>query len=160
MRGRHIKKKLAAAALSLVMAFTLGSGSAFADSKMDTVIAKTLGTSYRTGGMSTAGFDCSGFTKYVYKKMGLTLPRTSKAQYKVGTSVSRSKLRAGDLVFFNTVGSGVSHVGIYVGNGKFANSSSSRGVTISSMNQSYWANRYVGAKRVMSTKAYQSVTYD
>ncbi|WP_025696583.1 C40 family peptidase [Paenibacillus forsythiae] len=155
-----MKKKLAAAALSLVMAFTLGSGSAFANSKMDTVIAKTLGTSYKTGGTSLSGFDCSGFTKYVFKKMGLNLPRTSKAQFSVGTSVSRSKLRSGDLVFFNTLGNGVSHVGIYVGNGKFAQSSSSRGVTISSMSQSYWANRYIGAKRVMSTKAYQAVAYD
>ncbi|WP_379137600.1 C40 family peptidase [Paenibacillus sp. sgz500958] len=142
------------------MAFTLGSGSAFADSKMDTVISKTLGTTYKTGGMSTTGFDCSGFTKYVFQRLGLTLPRTSKAQFKVGTTVSRSNLRSGDLLFFNTLGNGVSHVGIYVGNGKFAQSSSSRGVTISSLSQAYWANRYIGAKRVMSTTAYKSVAYD
>lgn len=142
------------------MVFTLGVGSASADSKMDTVIAKTLGTSYKMGGTSTAGFDCSGFTKYVFKNIGLTLPRTSKAQYQVGTPVSRNNLRSGDLVFFNTFGSGVSHVGIYVGNGKFAQSSSSRGVTITSLSQAYWANRYVGAKRVMSTTAYQAVAYD
>ncbi|WP_410515025.1 C40 family peptidase [Paenibacillus sp. BR2-3] len=142
------------------MAFTLGSGSAFANSKMDTVIAKTLGTSYKFGGTSTAGFDCSGFTKYVFTKMGLTLPRTSQAQYKAGTSVSRSNLRSGDLLFFNTFGSGISHVGIYVGNGKFAQSSSSRGVNISSLSQSYWANSYIGAKRVMSTTAYKAVAYD
>ncbi len=156
----NLKKKCTAAALGLVMVFTLGAGSAFADSKMDTVITKTLGTSYKTGGTSTAGFDCSGFTKYVFKSVGLTLPRTSKAQFSVGTAVSKSNLRPGDLVFFNTLGSGVSHVGIYVGNGKFAQSSSSRGVTITSMSNSYWANRYVGAKRVMSTTAYQAVAYD
>lgn len=142
------------------MVFTLGSGSAFADSKMDTVIAKTIGTTYKFGGTSTSGFDCSGFTRYVFKNVGLTLPRTSKAQFSVGTSVSRNNLRSGDLVFFNTFGSGVSHVGIYVGNGKFAQSSSSRGVTITSLSQAYWANRYVGAKRVMSTTAYQAVAYD
>ncbi|WP_342566308.1 C40 family peptidase [Paenibacillus sp. FSL R7-0345] len=142
------------------MVFTMGAGSVSADSKMDTVIAKTIGVSYKTGGTSTAGFDCSGFTKYVFKSIGLTLPRTSKAQYSVGTAVSKSNLRAGDLVFFNTLGSGVSHVGIYVGQGKFAQSSSSKGVIISSLSQAYWANRYVGAKRVMSTTAYQAVAYD
>lgn len=160
MKSHHLKKKCTAAALGLVMAFTLGSSSAFADSKMDTVISKTIGIDYKFGGTSTAGFDCSGFTKYVFKKVGLTLPRTSKAQYKVGASITRSKLRSGDLIFFNTLGNGVSHVGIYVGNGKFAQSSSSRGVTISSLSQSYWANRYVGAKRVMSTTAYKAVAYD
>lgn len=128
------------------MALSIGGGSAFADSKMDTVISKTIGVAYKTGGTSTAGFDCSGFTKYVFKNVGLTLPRTSKAQYSVGTAVSKSNLRSGDLVFFNTLGNGVSHVGIYVGNGKFAQSSSSRGVTITSLSQAYWANRYVGAK--------------
>ncbi|ASA26567.1 C40 family peptidase [Paenibacillus donghaensis] len=142
------------------MAFSIGGGSAFADSKMDNVITKTLGTTYRTGGTTTSGFDCSGFTKYVFTKMGLSLPRTSKAQYNVGTTVSKSKLRSGDLVFFNTLGNGISHVGIYVGNGKFAQSSSSRGVTITSLSQAYWANRYVGAKRVMSTSSYQAVAYD
>ncbi|KWX83828.1 hydrolase [Paenibacillus riograndensis] len=142
------------------MVFTLGAGSAFADSKMDTVIAKTIGTTYKFEGTSTSGFDCSGFTRYVFKNVGLTLPRTSKAQFSVGTPVSRNNLRSGDLVFFNTFGSGVSHVGIYVGNGKFAQSSSSRGVTITSLSQAYWANRYVGAKRVMSTTAYQAVAYD
>ncbi|AWV36513.1 MULTISPECIES: C40 family peptidase [Paenibacillus] len=142
------------------MALSIGGGSAFADSKMDSVISKTIGVAYKTGGTSTAGFDCSGFTKYVFKNVGLTLPRTSKAQYSVGTAVSKSNLRSGDLVFFNTLGNGVSHVGIYVGNGKFAQSSSSRGVTITSLSQAYWANRYVGAKRVMSTSAYQAVAFD
>lgn len=142
------------------MALTIGGGMASADSKMDNVIAKTIGVTYKTGGMSTTGFDCSGFTKYVFKNVGLTLPRTSKAQYNVGTAVSKSKLRSGDLVFFNTLGNGVSHVGIYVGNGKFAQSSSSHGVTITSLSNSYWANRYVGAKRVMSTTSYQAIAYD
>jgi len=160
LKSQNFKKKCTAAALGLVMAFTLGSTSAFADSKMDTVIAKTIGTTYKFGGTSTAGFDCSGFTKYVFTKVGLTLPRTSKAQFQVGTAVARNQLRSGDLIFFNTFGKGVSHVGIYVGNGKFAQSSSSRGVNISSLSQSYWANRYVGAKRVMSTTTYKAIAYD
>jgi cell wall-associated NlpC family hydrolase len=160
LNRQNIKTKIAAAALGLVMAFGIGAGSASADSKMDNVIAKTLGTTYKTGGTSTNGFDCSGFTSYVYKNIGITLPRTSKSQFSVGTSISRMQMRPGDLVFFNTLGNGVSHVGIFVGNGKFAQSSSSRGVIISSLNENYWANRYVGAKRVMSTTAYKAVAYD
>lgn len=160
LKSHNLRKKCVAATLGLVMALTIGGGMASADSKMDNVIAKTIGVTYKTGGMSTTGFDCSGFTKYVFKNVGLTLPRTSKAQYNVGTAVSKSKLRSGDLVFFNTLGNGVSHVGIYVGNGKFAQSSSSHGVTITSLSNSYWANRYVGAKRVMSTTSYQAIAYD
>ncbi|MGW8826653.1 C40 family peptidase [Paenibacillus lautus] len=152
-----MKKKLTAISLGLALALTLGTGSAFADSKLNTAIKPAIGVSYKTGGTTTNGFDCSGFTSYIYKKLGLSLPRTSGAQYKVGTSVAKSKLKAGDLVFFNTSGRGVSHVGIYVGGGKFAHSSSSRGVIISPLSQSYYANRYVGAKRVMSQSTYKSV---
>lgn len=78
----------------------------------------------------------------------------------MGDSVSRMEMRAGDLVFFNTTGKGVSHVGIFVGDGKFAHSSSSKGVTISALSENYWANRYVGAKRIMSTDAYESLALD
>ncbi|ANA80276.1 NLP/P60 protein [Paenibacillus vortex V453] len=152
-----MKKKLTAVSLGLALALTLGTGSAFADSKLNTAIKPAIGVSYKTGGTTTNGFDCSGFTTYVYKKLGLSLPRTSTAQYKVGTAVSKSNLKAGDLVFFNTSGKGVSHVGIYVGGGKFAHSSSSRGVIVSPLSQSYYAQRYVGAKRVMSQSTYKSV---
>jgi len=142
-----LKKKLTAAVLSFSIILTaIGAGSAFADSKMDKVIDKTLGTKYVSGGVSTNGFDCSGFTMYVFDK--------------IGTAVSRSELRAGDLLFFNTSGKGVSHVGIYVGDGKFAHASSSRGVTISTLSDSYYVNRYVGAKRIMSSTAYKSVAID
>ena len=158
MEGAFVlKKKLTAVSLGLALALTLGTGSAFADSKLNTAIKPAIGVSYKTGGTTTNGFDCSGFTSYVYKKLGLSLPRTSATQYKVGTAVSKSKLKAGDLVFFNTSGRGVSHVGIYVGSGKFAHSSSSRGVIISPLSQSYYANRYVGAKRIMSQNTYKSV---
>lgn len=152
-----MKKKLAAISLGLALTFTLGTGSAFADSKLNSAIKPTIGVSYKTGGTTTSGFDCSGFTSYVYKKLGLNLPRTSTAQYKVGTAVSKSNLKAGDLVFFNTSGKGISHVGIYVGNGKFAHSSTSRGVIVSPLSQTYYAKRYVGAKRVMSQSTYKAV---
>lgn len=152
-----MKKKLVAAVLSFAIILTIGAGSAFADSKMDKVIDKAIGTKYVSGGVSTNGFDCSGFTMYVFDKIGINLPHQSGSQYQMGTAISRDDLRAGDLVFFNTSGKGVSHVGIFVGEGKFAHASSSRGVTISSLSDSYYVKRFVGAKRIMSTDAYQSV---
>lgn len=155
-----MKKKLAAAVLSLSIIFTIGAGSAFADSKMDKVIDKTIGTKYVSGGTSTNGFDCSGFTMFVFDKIGINLPHQSGSQYQMGSDVSRDEMRPGDLVFFNTNGKGVSHVGIYVGDGDFAHASSSRGVTISSLSDSYYVNRYVGAKRIMSTDAYKTVASD
>ncbi len=146
--------------MSFALVLTIGTGSAFADSKMDKVIDGVIGTKYRTGGISTSGFDCSGFTMYVFNHLGVSLPHQSGSQYSMGSAVSRSDLRAGDLVFFNTNGVGVSHVGIYVGEGKFAHASTSRGVMVSSLSDSYYVNRYVGAKRVMSTDKYQNVAQD
>jgi len=153
-------KKLTATAISVALALTIGTGSVFADTTMDTVIDRTIGVSYKTGGTTTNGFDCSGFTRYVFLKLGITLPRQSASQYQIGTAVARNEMRPGDLVFFNTSGRGVSHVGVFVGNGKFAHASSSRGVMISPLSQSYYANRYVGAKRVMSTAKYQAAAYN
>ncbi|MDO7908683.1 C40 family peptidase [Paenibacillus sp. JX-17] len=155
-----MKKKLTLAVMGFAIALTLGTGSAFADSKMDQVIDSAKGTSYVSGGTSLSGFDCSGFTMYVFNKLGIKLPHQSGSQFSMGKSVSRNEMRPGDLVFFNTSGRGVSHVGIFVGEGKFAHASSSRGVIISSLNESYYAKRYIGAKRIMSTDAYQSVAVD
>ncbi|MFB5763593.1 C40 family peptidase [Paenibacillus medicaginis] len=158
-----MKKKLAIAAMSAAIAFvslSFGAGSVYADSKMDLVIQDAKGTSYRAGGTTLSGFDCSGFTSYVFDQLGLDLPRQSSTQFEAGTAVSRDEMRPGDLVFFNTNGRGVSHVGIYVGDGRFAHSSSSRGVTVSSLGESYYADRYLGAKRVMSTSTYESVALD
>ncbi|WP_138496373.1 C40 family peptidase [Paenibacillus pinistramenti] len=153
-----MKKKLAAVAVGLAVLFTLGSGSAFAaDTQLDKVVDGALGTAYKSGGTTTNGFDCSGFTRYVYAKLGITLPHQSGAQYKMGTAVQKGELIPGDLVFFNTTGKGVSHVGIYVGDGKFAHASSSKGVTISKLSESYYVNRYVGAKRIMSNDVYEAV---
>ena len=107
-----------------------------------------LGVPYIWGGTTPAGFDCSGFTRYVFARQGITLPRVSVDQYGVGTSVAFNNLIPGDLVFFKlTSGKIVSHVGIYIGNGKFISATSSKGITISSFTP-YWAKAYVGAKRV------------
>ncbi|AOZ92767.1 C40 family peptidase [Paenibacillus crassostreae] len=155
-----MNKKLTATALSMALALTIGTGSVFADSSLEKVVDSTIGVNYKSGGTTTNGFDCSGYTRYVFLKLGITLPHQSASQYHMGQEVSRAELRAGDLVFFNTSGKGVSHVGVYVGNGKFSHSSSSKGVIITSLGQSYWAERYVGAKRIMSTAKYEAATYN
>ncbi|HEY4392250.1 MAG TPA: C40 family peptidase [Paenibacillus sp.] len=155
-----MKKQLTTLALGVTLLFSIGTGSAFADSKLDTAIDGALGTKYVSGGTSTSGFDCSGFTMYVFNKIGVKLPHQSGSQYKMGQSVSKDELIAGDLVFFNTSGSGVSHVGVYVGEGKFAHASSSKGVVISKLSEKYYVDRYVGAKRIMSSDKFEEVTGD
>lgn len=106
-----------------------------------------IGAPYLWGGTTPSGFDCSGFVQYVFAQHGVTLPRTSSQQYQMGTAVGKPELATGDLVFFGT--SGVSHLGIYIGDGQFIHSSSSQGVTVSSLSNSYWSARYIGAKRVL-----------
>lgn len=110
---------------------------------------KYMGTPYRLGGTTPTAFDCSGFTQYVFNEEGLSIPRTTGQQMAVGTSITKSNLEVGDLVFFNTSGRGVSHVGIYVGSNNFIHASVSKGVMISSLDDPYyWKSRYIGAKRV------------
>lgn len=107
---------------------------------------KYVGTPYVWGGTTPSGFDCSGFVQYVFAQHGINLPRTSSEMYEMGTPVSDPQ--AGDLVFFSTYEPGVSHVGIYLGNGQFISSTSSSGVQIVSMDNPYWASCYIGARRI------------
>lgn len=113
-------------------------------------VALWWGTPYRLGGdRPQQGVDCSAYVRSVFKTVyGVTLPRNSSAQYSVGIQVDRRSLRRGDLVFFNTSGRGVSHVGIYLGRGKFTHASNSDGVTIDDLASPYYSKRYIGAKRV------------
>lgn len=109
-----------------------------------------LGTPYRYGGTTPAGFDCSGFTGYVYKRAGIKLPRDARDQFRQLTEQKVPK--PGDLVFFKIDGSSISHVGIYVGNLKFIHSPrTGRSVEIADMRIAYWKTRYAGARTAQET---------
>ncbi len=107
------------------------------------------GARYRYGGSSRGGFDCSGFTSHVFARNGINLPHSSAAQFRCGTPVPKSQLKEGDLVFFQTTRRGISHVGIYIGNGRFVHASSAKGrVRVDTLASGYYAQRYRGARRV------------
>jgi peptidoglycan DL-endopeptidase CwlO len=106
-----------------------------------------VGTPYVSGGAAPGGFDCSGLVMWAFAKAGISLPRTSYAQYGVGTPVSKSAIQAGDLVFFDTGGGGASHVGIAT-SATTAISATTHGVMEHSLVDSYWGTHYLGARRV------------
>lgn len=110
-----------------------------------------LGSTYVYGDTGKDGYDCSGLVYSIYNnELGISIPRSSVSQSTFGKQVSKSDLQEGDLVFFNTVGNGVSHVGIYVGDGKFIHASSGQGkVMTSSLDEGYYQERYVNATRVL-----------
>jgi cell wall-associated NlpC family hydrolase len=114
------------------------------------------GTPYRLGGNDTTGFDCSGFVRYVFAQFGHQLPREVHAQFKVGRPIARDEILAGDLVFFETVSKGASHVGIALGNDEFVHAPSSRGVVRTERyTVQYWASRWIGARRWVDAQAAQ-----
>ncbi|MFF5993815.1 C40 family peptidase [Lysinibacillus sp. KU-BSD001] len=138
---------------SPVMGENKAEASTIASEDITTTAQKFIGVKYRYGGTTTAGFDCSGYVRHVYSELGVSLPRTSKSMYDTGTAVEKSDLAVGDLVFFNTSGSGISHVGIYIGDNKFIHSMTGTGVTTTDINDKwYWGSRYVGAKRVATVE--------
>ncbi|QEK12324.1 SH3 domain-containing protein [Crassaminicella thermophila] len=123
--------------------------------KVVTIAKNLLGKKYVYGASGPNRFDCSGFTSYVYHNIGIKIPRTSSNQVRIGKKVSKSDLRAGDLVFFDTNGVNngkISHVGIYIGNGQFIHASSgkkAKKVVISDLTEGYYKRTYVTARRVL-----------
>ena len=114
-----------------------------------------LGVPYKRGGISEEkGFDCSGFVRHMFEKsVGLVLPRRAEDQAKVTEEINRSELKPGDLVFFNTMKRTFSHVGIYVGDGKFIHAPRpGKSVRVDDMREAYWQKRFNGARRVQSDK--------
>lgn len=113
------------------------------------------GVRYKYGGKSPeSGFDCSGFVRYVYQQAGnLTLPHSARAISQLGKTIPKSELQPGDLVFFNTLRTTFSHVGIYLGGNRFIHSpSSGGGVRVEDMQSSYWEKRFNGAQRIEASK--------
>jgi cell wall-associated NlpC family hydrolase len=120
-----------------------------------------LGVPYQRGGNSAeTGFDCSGFVKAMYEQtVGLILPRKAEQQAAATQKIDRSELQPGDLVFFNTLRRAFSHVGIYIGDGKFIHSPKPGAqVRVESMGLSYWSHRFDGARRVTSSEAADAVS--
>jgi len=114
------------------------------------ILQEYLGKPYAGRSRFDSGLDCSLFTGEVFKKYAkIQLPRKSEDQFQSGASVNGHDLQFGDLVFFQTDGKAVSHVGVYVGHNEFIHASSSSGVILSGMNEKYWSKRFVGARRVL-----------
>lgn len=136
--------------------FQANDSQASSTSKASSLIATAknfIGLPYRFGGTSpTSGFDCSGFMQYVYKKTAnIDLPRTSGSMAQVGEKISRDNLQPGDMVFFSHSGGRISHVGMYIGEGRFIHSpSTGKSISITALNSGYWANKFVTARRVIN----------
>jgi cell wall-associated NlpC family hydrolase len=115
-------------------------------------IEKWIGTRYRYGGATSKGIDCSAYTgTLVHNVFGIVVPRTAHAQYANCIKLDKEEMQQGDLVFFNTRG-GISHVGMYLGNGYFTHASTSSGVMISNLNETYWSRKFVSGGRITVTE--------
>lgn len=159
------RQTFTAKCIALLLAFALAFAglsvagpvpAASAATKADRIIAfgeKFLGVRYQFGAPAgvTYAFDCSSFVQYIFGKFGIKLPRTSRAQAKVGVKVSKANLKKGDLVFFTTPKSKgrIGHVAVYAGNGKILHTYGKPGVTYSNLNSSYWKKHYATARRVL-----------
>jgi len=119
--------------------------------------AKYKGIRYVFGGTTPRGFDCSGYVQYVFKQLHAQVTRTADTQALEGVFVTQKQLKPGDLVFFTTYEPGASHCGIYAGNGKFWNATSSRGIALCGLQEDYWRTRYYGARRLLVSNGEPSI---
>jgi hypothetical protein len=125
------------------------------DSKVDSkrfreIADEVLGTRYRLGGQGNSGFDCSGLVGHVYHEYnGMKLPRTVRELFRIGEPVEHQRFQTGDLLFYKTDGRGPSHVGIYLWNSTFLHASTSQGVVVTDIHDTYYARRYLGARRLL-----------
>ena len=117
------------------------------DARVTHTALRYVGVPYVWGGTSFNGVDCSGFVQAVFEHNGISLPRTADSQFEVGSHVKMADLQPGDVVFFETYTYGASHVGIYLGNGRFVHASSSDGVRVDALSEDYYSSRYLGARR-------------
>lgn len=128
-------------------------GSAASGTAILTEARAHTGMAYRAGGATPAGFDCSGFVQFLYRRAGVALPRTAEAQFDGGRKVRDRDITAGDLVFFRTDGRRVSHVGIATGDGGFIHAPNARSrVRIDRLDSAYWSDRYAGARRIIDAR--------
>jgi cell wall-associated NlpC family hydrolase len=127
------------------------------DPRRAEIVATALGlrgTPYRNGGSDPSGFDCSGFVQYVFAQHATRLPRETVQQFRAGEAVAIEALQPGDLIFFETVAPGASHVGVAIGGEQFIHAPSSRGVVrVERYTATYWSGRLVGARRVVTPAA-------
>ncbi len=128
-------------------------GDAEAVARGHRIVAAALdlrGVPYRNGGANPSGFDCSGLVEFVFRRHGLLVPRQTSQQFTVGARVGKKHIRAGDLLFFSTVGRGASHVGIAIDDDEFVHAPSSGGVVrVERLTLPYWARRFIGARRLV-----------
>lgn len=160
IRSLHLSKRIMAtfSILTLAMTFLFSPFLQKADASVSwgqevTEVGKLyLGKPYKWGGTTPKGFDASGYTQYIFKTSAakISLPPSSKQQFKLGKAIKQKDLKEGDLVFFNIDGKGVSFVGIYLDNNQFLAVTVNKGVSYQSLSSKYWKDRYVGAKRVLN----------
>lgn len=123
-----------------------GTKSSAAQSRVASTALKHVGAPYARGGISPAGFDCSGFVLFVYGRVGISLPHNAEKQYRLGSAVPRHKLEPGDIVFFDRLG----HSGIYIGNARFVHATKPGDVVkVSHLDEDWYRRRWVGARRLL-----------
>ena len=128
----------------------VGAGERPAPDAVTATALEHLGVPYRWGGSTPRGFDCSGFTWYVFSRHGMELPRVAADQFRVGRRIDRNAVRPGDLLFFETISEGPSHVALALDADQFVHAPSRRGkVRVERLSSQYWASRFLGARRVL-----------